>query len=328
MIPISGNPIADLHHSLKKEMHHVNNLTLERMQSKIGLVQQVAEHLIQAGGKRLRPLLTIACSRLFCLEPGYALHLAAAVELIHTATLLHDDVVDESKLRRGQATANQVWGNAPSVLVGDFLFSKAFQLMVETHNQKVLEILSHAAACIAEGEVLQLAVSSNIDLPLEKYLEIIGAKTASLFAAACQVGGVIVGMPTNLEEDLYQFGYNLGIAFQMIDDILDYTISTTDAQKTVGNDFYEGKVTLPVLLMCQQEEGRPLWEKYFNQPVRTVQDFEKSRQHLIDHHILKDCYQHTEFFIKKSQYHLSKMPPSVIRNDLENLIQYCSIRSS
>ncbi len=321
------NPIVALHICLQQEMLSINTLTLDRIQSKIGLVQQVAQHLIQAGGKRLRPLLTLACSRLFSDEPGYALHLATAVELIHTATLLHDDVIDESPLRRGQPTASSLWGNAPSVLVGDFLFSKAFELMVETKNQAVLHVLSRAAACIAEGEVLQLTASSDIDLSLESYLEIIGAKTASLFAAACQVGGMIVGMPQNLEEDLYQFGYNLGIIFQMTDDLLDYNLSGTYADKAVGNDFYEGKVTFPVLVMCQEEEGYETWKRYFHQSIRTPADFEQARQYLIDHNIFQKCHQKILEFTKNSKKLLLKMPFSMIRNDLENLIDYCVIRS-
>jgi octaprenyl-diphosphate synthase len=322
------NPVTVLHNNLAQEMLSVNRLILERLQSKIPLVEQVAYHLIQAGGKRIRPLLTLACSRLFSTTAGYALNLAAAVELIHTATLLHDDVIDESDLRRDKPTANYVWGDAPSILVGDFLFSKSFQLMVEAKNLRVLEILSQASAHIAEGEVLQLTVMSDFSLKLETYLEIIGSKTASLFAAACQAGGMIANMPTELETDLYQFGYNLGIAFQIADDILDYIQPIERASKTAGIDFYEGKLTLPVLLICQEPQYSQTWQHWFQQPSRSVEDFKAAQKSLHQQGVFEKCRLYSQPFIELATKHLLKLPTHAIRDDLENLIQYCLNRSS
>lgn len=322
------NPIPALHDHLTPEMISVNQLILDRLQSKIPLVGQVACHLIQAGGKRIRPLLTLACSRLFSNHPGYAINLAAAVELIHTATLLHDDVIDESDLRRDKPTANAVWGDAPSILVGDFLFSKSFELMVESKDLRVLTVLSGAAARIAEGEVLQLTVMSDLNLQLETYLEIIGAKTASLFAAACQVGGMIAGMPVELETDLYQFGYNLGMAFQIADDILDYSQAIEHASKSVGNDFFEGKITLPVLLACQRLGSFPMWDKWFQESKRNPEQFKEAQKSLRDQRIFEECRTYSQPFVDLARKHLLKMPNHAIRDDLNHLIQYCLNRTS
>jgi octaprenyl-diphosphate synthase len=216
---------------LRSDLDRVNVLILERMQSPVALIPQLAGHIIAAGGKRLRPMLTLASARLCGYRPGSAerprhVALAAAVEFIHTATLLHDDVVDSSDLRRGLATANAVWGNKASVLVGDFLFSRAFQLMVEDGSLRVLDILSHASAVIAEGEVLQLVTSNDTTTTEAAYLEVISAKTAQLFAAAAQIGAVVCGRPAREEEALERFGRNLGTAFQLVDDVLDYSALT------------------------------------------------------------------------------------------------------
>ncbi len=318
---ISNEAIARLHHHLADDMQRVNQVTLNHIQSKVELVQKVAQHLLCSGGKRLRPLLTIACSRLFEDQPGYAVHLAAAVEVIHSATLLHDDVIDESDLRRGQPTANVLWGNVPSILVGDFLFSKAFQLMIEAKNQRVLEVLSQASTRITEGEVLQLTLSSDLNLSFDHYLEIVGAKTASLFAAACQVGGMIVNMPAELEDDLYQFGYNLGIAFQIVDDILDYSLSREHSGKPVGNDFCEGKVTLPVLLICQSPEFLPAWEEWFNKPTRSQDEFKTAQKLLLENETLEKCYEYAQPFVDQAIQHLLKMPAGFVRDSLGCLIQ-------
>lgn len=229
-----------------------NRAIVARMASPVALIPQLAAHIVAAGGKRLRPLLTLASARL-CGYPGPAggmrhVNLAACVEFIHTATLLHDDVVDESRLRRGMASANAVFGNKASVLVGDFLFARAFQLMVEDGSLKVLSILSRAAATIAEGEVLQLVTQNDLSTSEEQYLDVIRGKTAALFAAACQVGAVIPERPEPEEMALAEFGTNLGIAFQLVDDALDYAADEARLGKTVGDDFREGKITLPVLM--------------------------------------------------------------------------------
>jgi len=218
------------------------------MHSPVTLIPQLAAHIVAAGGKRLRPLLTLACARM-CGYPGERhIKLAACVEFIHTATLLHDDVVDESLLRRGMASANAVFGNQASVLVGDFLFARAFQLMVEDGSLAVLGILSRAAATIAEGEVLQLVTQNDLSTSEARYLEVITGKTAALFAAACEVGAVVADRPPFEAASLAEFGLNLGIAFQLVDDALDYAADQKVLGKTVGDDFREGKITLPVLL--------------------------------------------------------------------------------
>jgi octaprenyl-diphosphate synthase len=243
------------------DMNGVNAVILERMQSKVALIPELAGHLIAGGGKRMRPMLTLACAALLG-YPGTRHHkLAAAVEFIHTATLLHDDVVDGSGMRRGKRTANLIWGNPASVLVGDFLFSRAFELMVEDGSLKVLRILSHASAVIAEGEVNQLTAQRQIDTDEEHYLEIISAKTAALFAAACRVSPVIAEAGEDAELALDCYGRNLGIAFQLSDDVIDYASDAATMGKGVGDDFRDGKMTLPVILAYARgsEDDRAFW---------------------------------------------------------------------
>ena len=230
------------------DMNGVNAVILERMQSKVALIPELAGHLIAGGGKRMRPMLTLASASLLG-YPGTRHHkLAAAVEFIHTATLLHDDVVDGSGMRRGKRTANLIWGNPASVLVGDFLFSRAFELMVEDGSLKVLRILSHASAVIAEGEVDQLTAQRRIETDEDHYLDIISAKTAALFAAACRVSPVVAEASEESELALECYGKNLGIAFQLSDDVIDYASDTETMGKGVGDDFRDGKMTLPVIL--------------------------------------------------------------------------------
>ena len=230
------------------DLNRVNLVILDRMQSEVALIPELAGHLIAGGGKRMRPMLTLACARLLD-YPGDRHHkLAAAVEFIHTATLLHDDVVDGSGLRRGKRTANIIWGNPASVLVGDFLFSRSFELMVEDGSLKVLRILSSASAVIAEGEVDQLTAQRRIETSEDHYLSIISAKTAALFAAACRISAVVAERDEGVEEALDAYGRNLGIAFQLVDDAIDYASDARTMGKGVGDDFRDGKVTLPVIL--------------------------------------------------------------------------------
>src|SRR3954449_5261473 len=243
------------------DMNGVNSVILERMQSKVGLIPELAGHLIAGGGKRMRPMLTLACAAMLG-YPGTRHHkLAAAVEFIHTATLLHDDVVDGSGMRRGKRTANLIWGNPASVLVGDFLFSRAFELMVEDGSLKVLRILSHASAVIAEGEVNQLTAQRQVATDEDHYLEIISAKTAALFAAACRVSPVVAEASEDAELALEAYGKNLGIAFQLTDDVIDYASDAATMGKGVGDDFRDGKMTLPVILAYARgsEDERCFW---------------------------------------------------------------------
>ena len=235
------------------DMNAVNAVILERMQSDVPLIPELAGHLIAGGGKRMRPMLTLACARLLDYAGQRHFKLAATVEFIHTATLLHDDVVDHSDRRRGAKTANAVWGNAGAVLSGDFLYSRSFQLMVEA--DRILRILSNASAVIAEGEVNQLTAQRRIETSEERYLEIITAKTAVLFAAACKIAAVVAEREPAVEEALDQYGRYLGIAFQLVDDIIDYESDGATMGKDAGDDFRDGKVTLPVILAYARAEG-------------------------------------------------------------------------
>lgn len=244
-------------------MNRVNTVILERMQSEIPLIPALAGHLISGGGKRMRPMLTIAGAEL-CGYQGNRHHkLAAAVEFIHTATLLHDDVVDGSETRRGKEAANIIFGNPATVLVGDFLFARAFELMVEDGSLRVLKILSHASAVISEGEVDQLMAQRHIETSEERYLSIIGAKTAALFAAATRIAAVVAERIEQEERALDEFGRNLGIAFQLVDDAIDYDSEAGESGKDKGDDFREGKMTLPVILAYARgnEEERRFWEE-------------------------------------------------------------------
>jgi octaprenyl-diphosphate synthase len=263
----SLDPLSQL---LKGDLDRVNRLIVERMQSPVALIPQLAGHIVAGGGKRLRPMLTLGCARLCGYRGERHVALAAAVEFIHTATLLHDDVVDASDLRRGRDTANAVWGNKPAVLVGDFLFSRSFELMVADGSLRVLEILSRASAVIAEGEVMQLMTTSDTGTTETTYLAVIAAKTAELFAAASRIGAVVAGRPAEEEEALDRFGRNLGTAFQLVDDMLDFSASQAELGKTVGDDFRDGKITLPVLLAFargdQTEQG--FWR-------RTLEDLDQ-----------------------------------------------------
>ena len=244
------------------DMNLVNAAILDRMQSQIPLIPELAGHLIAGGGKRMRPMLTLASARLLGYMGTRHHRLAAAVEFIHTATLLHDDVVDGSDLRRGKRTANLIWGNPASVLVGDFLFSRSFELMVEDGSLKVLKILSNASAVIAEGEVNQLTAARRIDLGEDRYLEIINAKTAALFAAACRIAAVVAERPEADELALEAYGRYLGIAFQLTDDAIDYDSDAAEMGKDQGDDFRDGKMTLPVILAYARgdEADRKFWK--------------------------------------------------------------------
>ena len=260
------------------DMNMVNAVILSRMQSQIPLIPELAGHLIAGGGKRMRPMLTLASARLLGYMGTRHHRLAAAVEFIHTATLLHDDVVDGSDLRRGKRTANLIWGNPASVLVGDFLFSRSFELMVEDGSLKVLGILSGASAIIAEGEVNQLTAARRVDTPEERYLDIIGAKTAALFAAACRVAAVVAERPEAEELALDAYGRNLGIAFQLVDDAIDYVSDADTMGKDAGDDFREGKATLPVILAYARgsAEDRTFWKAAIEGHRNRDEDFARA----------------------------------------------------
>jgi octaprenyl-diphosphate synthase len=261
------------------DLERVNALIVSRMHSPVSLIPQLAGHIVSAGGKRLRPLLTLGCARL-CGYRGGERHvaIAAVVEFIHTATLLHDDVVDASDLRRGRDTANAVWGNKPAILVGDFLFSRSFQLMVEDGSLRVLEILSRAASVIAEGEVHQLMTANDTATSEASYLAVIEAKTAALFAAAARVGAVLADRPLDDELALERFGQNLGIAYQLVDDMLDFSAEQTELGKTVGDDFRDGKITLPIVIAFARgdAEERAFWRRTLEDSDQKPGDLERA----------------------------------------------------
>ncbi|SFK84142.1 polyprenyl synthetase family protein [Shimia haliotis] len=268
---ITSKPHEALAELLADDMSAVNGLIEDRMASEHApRIPEVTAHLVGAGGKRLRPMLTLAAARLCGYEGPFHIHLAATVEFIHTATLLHDDVVDESAQRRGRPTANLLWDNKSSVLVGDYLFSRSFQLMTETGNIDVLRILSNASATIAEGEVLQLTAATDLKTTEGIYLQVVRGKTAALFSAATEVGGVIAGADADNVQALFDYGDALGIAFQIADDLLDYQGDSAQTGKNVGDDFRERKLTLPVIKAVAQatDEERAFW-------IRTI---EKGRQ--------------------------------------------------
>ncbi|WP_408906360.1 polyprenyl synthetase family protein [Roseomonas sp. 18066] len=275
---------------VRDDLEACNRLIIARMQSPVQLIPQLAAHLIAAGGKRLRPLLTLAAARLCGYRGERHVGLAACVEFIHTATLLHDDVVDESDLRRGQASANAVFGNQASVLVGDFLFARAFQLMVADGSLEVLDILCSAAATIAEGEVLQLVIQNDTTSTEAQYLDVIEGKTAALFAAATRVGAVVAERPKAEAEALDSYGRNLGIAFQLVDDALDYSAAQEKLGKTVGDDFREGKITLPVLLAFARgnETERGFWRRVLEERDQKESDLAEALTLMGRHRAIED----------------------------------------
>lgn len=311
------------------DLERVNAVILEEMQSEVGLIPQLAGHLISAGGKRLRPLLTLASAHLGGYRGDLHIGLAAAVEFIHTATLLHDDVVDQSDLRRGQGTANAVWGNKPSVLVGDFLFSRAFQLMVHSRSLRVLEILSNASAVIAEGEVAQLITANDIDTDMDDYLAVVTAKTAALFAAACQVGGVVAKASPLRETALETYGNNLGIAFQLMDDYLDYAAREADLGKSLGDDFRDGKITMPVILGYHRGDAteQEFWRRTLERQEVADGDLSHAQQLLAKHGALDDTVTAARGYADAAREALNVFPDSQARQILGDIADFCVERA-
>ncbi len=295
----SDPPSLDrLHALVDSDLKLVNVRIVRLMDSPVELIPQLAGHIVAAGGKRLRPILTLASAALCNYTGDRHISLAACVEFIHTATLLHDDVVDESELRRGLATANAVWGNKASVLVGDFLFSRAFQIMVEDGSLRVLKILSDASAKIAEGEVHQLVTANDIETSETAYLEVISAKTAALFQAACQVGAIVADQPKAQEEALSCFGLNLGIAFQISDDVLDYSAAQAELGKSIGDDFRDGKITLPIILAYRRgsEEDRQFWRRTMEKQDQKDGDLDEAVQLLRRHKAMEDTIERARHY--------------------------------
>ncbi len=310
------------------DMAGVDSLITDRMQSDVPVIPALAEHLIAAGGKRLRPLLTVAAARLAGSENDHCLKLAAAVEFIHTATLLHDDVVDGSQLRRGKVVAHLIWGAAQSVLVGDFLFARAFELMVETDSMRALQILAQASRVIAEGEVMQLMRSHDLNLSQALYLEIIAAKTAELFAAAAEAGAVSAGVDAEKSKALRDYGMSLGLAFQLADDALDYGGATETLGKNAGDDFREGKATLPLLLAIARSGPREaeFWERAIGRREQTEADFRRARELIIGTGALDATLDLAAEHADKAKAALAVFPQNDWRESLESLADFAVSR--
>ncbi|MFQ5619935.1 MAG: polyprenyl synthetase family protein [Rhodospirillales bacterium] len=310
-------------------MRAVNELIVQRMHSPVAMIPQLAGHIVAAGGKRLRPLLTLASARMCGYTGRRHISLAASVEFIHTATLLHDDVVDESDLRRGLASANAVWGNTASVLVGDFLFSRSFELMVEDGSLSVLSILSRASSLIAEGEVMQLITQNDTETGETQYLEVIKAKTAQLFAAACRIGAIIAARPKVEEDALETFGMNLGIAFQLTDDVLDYSAKQAALGKTVGDDFREGKITLPVVLAFRRgdEAERAFWRRTLETLDQRQGDLERAVDLMEKHKALADTVERARHYGAIARDGLGIFDDGPEKSALVEIIDFCIERT-
>ncbi|WP_300531879.1 polyprenyl synthetase family protein [uncultured Mameliella sp.] len=315
---------------LAEDLDEVNALIRARMASKHApRIPEVTAHLVEAGGKRLRPLLTLATARMCGYDGPYHVYLAATVEFIHTATLLHDDVVDESKKRRGRPTANLLWDNKSSVLVGDYLFARSFQLMTETGNLRVLRILSDAAATIAEGEVLQLTAAQDLSTTEAIYLQVVRGKTAALFSAATEVGGVIAGRPEEEVKALFDYGDALGIAFQIVDDLLDYWGSDATG-KNVGDDFRERKLTLPLIkaFAAASDEEKAFWKRVIEKGDQRDGDLEHAIALLNKHGALEATRQEALAWAARAKAAMESLPQSELRNLLIDLNDYVVSRVS
>ncbi|MGU3665166.1 polyprenyl synthetase family protein [Methylobacterium sp. A49B] len=312
-------------------MARVNTTILSRTGSDVAMIPEVANHLIASGGKRLRPILTLACAQL-C---GYAggtdgdVKLAASVEFMHTATLLHDDVVDESDMRRGRVAARIKWGNEASVLVGDFLLGQAFRMMVEVGSLKALDILSAAATVIAEGEVMQLTNAKNLETDEAAYLAVIRGKTAELFAAACEVGPVLAGRPEAEQAAARAYGMNLGIAFQLIDDVLDYGGTSAELGKNVGDDFREGKITLPIVLAHRRasEGERGFWRRTLQQGEIRDGDLETALDLLQRHGTLEETVARAQHYGAEARAALDIFPDGAVKAALLGAVEFCVARA-
>lgn len=310
-------------------LNAVNRVILERMQSPVTLIPELAGHLIAGGGKRLRPMLTLGCAAALDYAGDRHHKLAAAVEFIHTATLLHDDVVDGSDLRRGRATANTIWGNEASVLVGDFLFSRAFELMVEDGSIKVLKILSHASAVIAEGEVAQLTAQRVVETGEDRYLEIIQAKTAALFAAACEIAAVVAERDQPTESALEAYGRNLGIAFQLVDDAIDYVSDAATMGKDTGDDFRDGKVTLPVILAYARgdEAARKFWQRAMSGRANGDAELAEGIARLHETGAIADTLARARLYGSRAIDALARLPASDARAALIETVEFAIQRA-
>ncbi len=323
----SLKPLLDL---VKADMAEVNAIILDKARSDVELIPKLARHLIDSGGKRLRPMMTIAAAQLCGYEGNGHIKLAASVEFMHTATLLHDDVVDDSDLRRGRKTARILWGNEASVLVGDFLLGQSFRMMVDVGSLQALDILSTAASVIAEGEVMQLAASKNMETTEDEYLSVIEAKTAALFSAAGEVGAAIAERPKTEISALRSYGRNLGVAFQLIDDALDYAGDQANLGKSVGDDFREGKITLPVVLSYRRGSGeeRAFWKRTLQDGDIQDGDLDHAMDLMATHGAIDDTIKRARHYGSIARDALAIFPDVPQKSALMDVVSFCINRVS
>ena len=325
-----SNSYNDLRSIVDSKLSLVDDKIKSRLSSNINLIHKMVGYHLKSGGKKIRALLTLGCSKLCGYSKGFRdVNLSACVELIHSATLLHDDVIDMSNVRRGKKTLNKIWGNQSSILVGDYLLSRCFEMMVEDGDLEVLKLLSSTSSKIAQGEILQLQHNGEVDMLEEIYLKIINAKTAALFAAATKVGAIITNK-SNKEKDALEFyGKNLGLTFQVADDTLDYNSNINLFGKKIGKDFFEGKVTLPIILVYQRSNvsEKLFIKKTFKKNERNQKDFETTLKLISKYNIINQCYKKAEYFINLASNSLSIFKPSKEKDILENLTFFSLERS-
>ena len=325
-----NNAYLDLKNSVDDKIILVEEKIKNKLISDVSLVEKMTSYNLETGGKKLRAMLTLSSSKL-CgyLKGGRDINLAACVELIHAATLMHDDVLDNGEIRRGKKTINSIWGNHASILVGDYLLSRCFEMMVEDGNLEVLRLLSATSAKIAQGEVLQLQHKSEIDTVEETYLKIITSKTAALFSAACKVGAILGNEDEKIKDALSSYGKNLGVTFQIADDTLDYNSDLKKFGKTIGKDFYEGKITLPIIILNQQCKSgeRDMLKEFFSKRERTENDLKYTLDIIKKYDIIKQCYKKADHFISLASSSLNVFESSEQKNILKNLTSFSIERS-
>ena len=325
-----NNSYSELKNSVDEKLILVEERIKSKLSSKVNLVDEMTSYHLRTGGKRLRALLTLGSAKICGYSKGSRdVNLAACVELIHAATLMHDDVIDNSEIRRGKKTLNSIWGNQSSILVGDYLLSRCFEMMVEDGNLEILKLLSTTSAEISQGEVLQLQHKGEIDMLEETYLKIISAKTASLFAAATKVGSILANKESKIKEALEFYGKNLGLTFQIADDSLDYNSELKFFGKKIGNDFYEGKITLPIILLYQKADAKERGElkKLFEKNQRNEDELKKVLLMIKNYNIISDCYSKAEYFINLASNSLIIFDDSKEKEILKNLTSFSLERS-